>query len=170
MEAAHGVEIGGERIAVSCFELFDEGLHVGGDNLFRGLPWLRLFGVFANGGDGADGGLHGVSSLALAVAFHAMRGMYLHAERLLAKAGGSKCKERGITHSCSASEAGAERAERSEGLHKRSAEAWGHPLWARGAELPLAAFAWAFQRSACSLRQRGTEGGRGDSAHSRSRS
>jgi hypothetical protein len=29
----------------------------------------------------------GVSSLAFAVAFHAMRGMYLHAERLLAKAG-----------------------------------------------------------------------------------
>src|SRR5258708_36768509 len=29
----------------------------------------------------------GASSLALAVAFHAMRGMYLHAERLLAKAG-----------------------------------------------------------------------------------
>ena len=34
-----------------------------------------------------------------------------------------------------------ERAERSGGLHKRSAEAWGHPLRARGAELPLAAFA-----------------------------
>ena len=29
------------------------------------------------------------------------------------------------------------------GLHKRSAEAWGHPLRARGAELPLAAFAVA---------------------------
>jgi len=29
----------------------------------------------------------GASSLAFAVAFHAMRGMYLHAERLLAKAG-----------------------------------------------------------------------------------
>src|SRR5271154_1872116 len=29
----------------------------------------------------------GASSLALAVVFHAMRGMYLHAERLLAKAG-----------------------------------------------------------------------------------
>jgi hypothetical protein len=34
----------------------------------------------------------------LAVAFHAMRGMYLHAERLLAKAGGSNCKGRGISH------------------------------------------------------------------------
>ncbi len=38
----------------------------------------------------------GASSLAFAVAFHAMRGMYLHAERLLAKVGGSNCKPRGI--------------------------------------------------------------------------
>jgi hypothetical protein len=30
-----------------------------------------------------------------------------------------------------------ERAEQSEGLHKRSAEAWGNSLRARGAELPL---------------------------------
>ena len=39
-------------------------------------------------------------------------------------------------------------AERSGGLHKRSAEAWGNPLRARGAELPLAAFAvaLAFQK------------------------
>jgi hypothetical protein len=42
------------------------------------------------------------------------------------------------------SEAVVERAERSEGLHKRSAEAWGNPLRARGAELPLAAFAVVF--------------------------
>jgi hypothetical protein len=33
------------------------------------------------------------------------------------------------------SEAGVERAERSGGLHKRSAEAWGNPLRARGTEL-----------------------------------
>ena len=39
------------------------------------------------------------------------------------------------------SEAEVERAKRSGGLHKRSAEAWGHPLRARGAELPLAVFA-----------------------------
>jgi hypothetical protein len=32
------------------------------------------------------------------------------------------------------SKAGVERAERSGGLHKQSAEAWGHPLRARGAE------------------------------------
>src|SRR3984893_15629092 len=35
----------------------------------------------------------GASSLALAVAFHAMRGMYLHAERLLAKAGRQGARE-----------------------------------------------------------------------------
>src|SRR5713226_132269 len=34
-----------------------------------------------------------ISSLALAVAFHAMRGMYLHAERLLAKAGRQGARE-----------------------------------------------------------------------------
>src|ERR1700737_4235284 len=38
----------------------------------------------------------GVSSLVLAVAFHAMRGMYLHAERLLAKAGRQGAMRRGI--------------------------------------------------------------------------
>jgi len=37
----------------------------------------------------------GASSLALAVAFHAMRGMYLHAERLLAKAGVASVKGSG---------------------------------------------------------------------------
>jgi len=36
--------------------------------------------------------------LALAVAFHAMRGMYLHAERLLAKAGRQGATRRGIAH------------------------------------------------------------------------
>ena len=54
---------------------------------------------------------HGVSPLRVAFAFHAVRGMYLHAERHLAKAGGSKCKERGITHPWSA----AERASAAEG-------------------------------------------------------
>src|SRR5271168_3394730 len=40
----------------------------------------------------------GVSSLALAVVFHAMRGMYLHAERLLAKAGRQGATRRGVAH------------------------------------------------------------------------
>jgi hypothetical protein len=60
--------------------------------------------------------------------------VYIHAERLLAKAGGSKCKGRGISHPWNEATAGVERAERSGGLHKRSAEAWGNPLRARGAE------------------------------------
>ena len=42
-----------------------------------------------------------------------------------------------------------ERAERSGGLHKRSAEDWGHGLRARGAELPLEGLAlllgWALR-------------------------
>ena len=38
-----------------------------------------------------------------------------------------------------------ERAERSGGLHKRSAEDWGHGLRARGAELPLDGLAVAFR-------------------------
>src|SRR5271155_5095854 len=41
--------------------------------------------------------------------FHAV-GMYLHAERHLAKAGVARCKRRGIAHPCSGGEAGAERA------------------------------------------------------------
>jgi hypothetical protein len=66
--------------------------------------------------------------------------VYIHAERLLAKAGGSKCKGSGISHPWNEAIAGVERAERSGGLHKRSAEAWGNSLRARGAELPLGAF------------------------------
>ena len=56
------------------------------------------------------------------------RGMYLHAERLLAKAGVARRKGRGISHPWSGGEAGAERTKHSEGLHKRSAEDWGNPL------------------------------------------
>src|SRR3979490_1238763 len=40
----------------------------------------------------------GASSLDVAVVFHAMRGMYLHAERLLAKAGRQGAMRRGIAH------------------------------------------------------------------------
>ena len=54
------------------------------------------------------------------------------------------------------SEAGVERAERSGGLHKRSAEAWGNPLRARGAELPLGAFAVALQEIRAGVAGAGT--------------
>jgi hypothetical protein len=60
---------------------------------------------------------------------------HVHAERHLAKAGVASVKGRGISHPCSAGEAGTERAKRSGGLHKRSAEDWGDPLTrATGAE------------------------------------
>jgi hypothetical protein len=39
-------------------------------------------------------------SFAVAFAFHAVRGMYLHAERHVANAGGSNCKQRGIAQPC----------------------------------------------------------------------
>ncbi|AEU37584.1 hypothetical protein AciX8_3284 [Granulicella mallensis MP5ACTX8] len=59
---------------------------------------------------------------------------HAHAERPLAKAGVASVKGRGISHPCSAGVAGTERAQRSGGLHKRSAEDWGDPLTRAGAE------------------------------------
>jgi len=66
--------------------------------------------------------------------------MYLHAERLLAKAGGSNCKPRGIpTLATKRSESGKGGAQRRSAQAKRGR--LGSGLRARGAELPLAAFA-----------------------------
>jgi len=68
----------------------------------------------------------------------------IHAECHLAKAGGSNCKLRGFP--TLVTEQGlVERAKRSGGLHKRSAEDWGNGLRARGAELPLEGLAVAFR-------------------------
>jgi hypothetical protein len=47
-------------------------------------------------GVGCDYAVHGVSLLCLA--FHAVRGMYLHAERFLAKAGRQGARGAGIAH------------------------------------------------------------------------
>ena len=69
-----------------------------------------------------------VSSLALAVAFHAMRGMYLHAERLLAKAGRQSARGGVSPMLGEEAEGWNGKNERSEGLHKRSAEDCGKPL------------------------------------------
>ena len=83
----------------------------------------------------------GVSSLVLAVALSALkRGMYLHAERHLAKAGGSKAAQRGgVSPTLGEGAAGGtERAKRSGGLHKHSAEDWGYPCAARSGQSPLA--------------------------------
>jgi hypothetical protein len=70
----------------------------------------------------------GVSSLAVAVVFHAMRGMYLHAERLLAKAGRQGARGGVSPMLGEEAEGWNGKHERSEGLHKRSAEDWGNPL------------------------------------------
>jgi hypothetical protein len=53
--------------------------------------------------------------------------MYLHAERLLAKAGVASARRGGSPI--------LERERKGEGLHKRSAEVWGDSFRARGAEL-----------------------------------
>ena len=127
VKAAHGGEVVSESFGVSGFQLLNQQPDVVGNEFLFGVGLLAV-----DGGDGAGVGCaaHGVFSFAVAFAFHAMRGMYLHAERLLAKAGGSNCKPRGIP---TLERSG--RAERSGGLHKRSAEDWGSPLWrAIGAE------------------------------------
>src|SRR5277367_3948740 len=63
--------------------------------------------------------------------------------------GGSKCKERGIAHPWSE----AERAKRSGGLHKRSAEAWGDSLRARGAA-PLSVLSTCVTKQTRDMRYR----------------
>jgi hypothetical protein len=75
---------------------------------------------------------HGRCSFAVAVVVAVA--CDIHAERHLAKAGGSNCKLRGLP-TLVMEQGVVERAKRSGGLHKRSAEDWGHGLWARGAEL-----------------------------------
>ena len=65
------------------------------------------------------GGGHGVCSSLWFSAFHS------NAERLLAKAGGSKRKLRGLPTLGMRAKRQVERAERSEGLHKRQREDWG---------------------------------------------
>jgi len=84
VKAAHGGEVVGEGVGVSGLQLLNQELDVGGDELLFGVGLLAV-----DGGDGAGVGFaaHGVFSFVVAFAFHAMRGMYLHAERLLAKAG-----------------------------------------------------------------------------------
>jgi len=60
VKAAHRVEVGGEGVGVSGLKLLYEALDVGGDDLFCGLPLLRLLRVFAGGCDGVGGGGDGV--------------------------------------------------------------------------------------------------------------
>jgi hypothetical protein len=65
-------------LAVCCFGCGCLGFWVNGTTVFAVVIAMVFMGV---------------SSLAVAVAFHAMRGMYLHAERLLAKAGRQGARE-----------------------------------------------------------------------------
>ena len=77
VKAAHCVEVGGECIGVSCLQLLDKALDIGGDNFLCCLR-LSLAVVAASGSV-----VHGVGSLAFC--FSCRPGMYLHTERLLAK-------------------------------------------------------------------------------------
>ena len=126
---------------MSLLQLFDvRACTLAPDYFFRGLL-LLLVGVFAT--DGVDGcGARwcswDASSLGCCIGLCPLNraaACDIHAERLLAKVGGSKLQGEGDLPPLKRSEAGVERAERSGGLHKRSAEAWGNPLRARGAEL-----------------------------------
>ena len=77
-------------------------------------------------------------AFALAITLKSGGGVYIHAERLLAKAGVARRKGRGLPTLGEGAEGGTERAERSGGLHKRSAEDWGYPCAARSGRSPLA--------------------------------
>src|ERR1700677_232331 len=82
------------------------------------------------------------------------RGVYIHAERLLAKVGGSNCKPRGLP-TLVMQRSGMERAERSGGLHKRSAEDWGRGLSGARGEAPLRGFGCCFSGAALRARTDG---------------
>src|SRR5258708_4573257 len=71
MKAAHRVEIGRERVAVSRLKLFNQALDVGCDDLLCGLLLLRLFGVLSGSGDGGGGDyvVHGCFLLGLGCCF-----------------------------------------------------------------------------------------------------
>src|SRR5258708_17723084 len=90
----------------------------------------------------------GASSLALAVAFHAMRGMYLHAERLLAKAGVATARGGGSpTLETKRSESGKGVAKRRAAQAQRGS--LGTPLAGARGGAPLSGFCCCF----CCLRR-----------------
>jgi hypothetical protein len=102
VKPAHCGEVGGKGFGVSLLLLLDEGLDVGRDYFFRGLL-LLLIRIRGGRGDGCSGddGVHGCLLLGLLhwpLPLNRGGGVYIHAERLLAKAGCSNCKERGISH------------------------------------------------------------------------
>ena len=121
VKPAHRVEVGGERFAVSLLQLLDKGLTLAAITSFAVCRCCGCLRFWVNGVTTAVVAVvfMGVSSLALAVAFHAMRGMYLHAERLLAKAGVARRKGRGISHPWR----GSRRRNGKGGAQRRSAQA-----------------------------------------------
>ena len=127
MESAHCVQVGGECVGLPGLQLLDKALDVGGDKLLCRLPLLRLFNVFADGGDSA-GGAHGCFLLGFWLLHVRVETRHVRAERHLAKAGVARRKGRGLPTLGERTEGGTERAKRSGGLHKRSAEDWGYPL------------------------------------------
>ena len=95
MKTAHRVEIGGERITVSCLQLLDKALTLAAMTSLAVCRGCCCLGFSLMVGDAV------VSSWCFLLAgrcFSSVRGMYLHAERLLAKAGVARRKGRGISH------------------------------------------------------------------------
>src|ERR1700761_2678893 len=101
--------------------MLNKAFDVGGNDVFGGLPLVLLFGVFADGYNGAGGGVHGCFLLGCWPLHVRVETRHVHAERHLAKAGVARRKGRGLP-------TGAKRRRPKAGLHKRSAEDWGNPL------------------------------------------
>jgi len=154
VKAAHRVEVRRERIAMTCLQLRDKLLDVGGDDLFGGPPLLRLFGVWGGRDDivGSGGGLHGCFLLGLGRCFSCHAWHVPTCRTPPGEGGGSKAQWGGVSPTLGeGAEGGTERAERSGGLHKRSAEDWGDPLRrAIGAE-PLSKLVYLAGRGAQEL-------------------
>src|ERR1700749_4357218 len=67
-------------------------------------------------------------------------GVCIHAERLLAKAGGSNCKERGISHPCNGAQREWKGRSKAEGCTSEARKPGETPCGREGAELPLGGF------------------------------
>jgi len=118
-------------------QLLDQGLHVGRDYFFRGLL-LLLVGIRGGLVDGGGGGVHGCFLLGL---LHwplplnwAAACTYMPNASWRRR--GVATASRGVSPPLQRSEARVERAERSGGLHKRSAEDWGVACGREGRSSP----------------------------------
>src|SRR5216683_2529675 len=118
VKTAHRVEIGRERIAVSCLQLLDEAFQVRSDDLLCGLPLLLLFGVLSRRGDGGGGGyaVHGCFLLGLGRCFSCHAWHVPTCRTPPGEGGGSKAQWGGVSPTLEEQRSGTERAERSGGL------------------------------------------------------